>query len=395
VTRILHHATLNAVMAEDGVERPAPGKAPTAFRIWRAGENKADDGSVFFTPDSAEKLMTEQASKGRPLSIDYDHLSLAEDRPAEAGKAAGWHAIEARDTDSGPELWAVNVDWCTAAKEGLEAKPPTWRFFSPAFYTDEERQVTSYINLALCINPMTHGIPSLASNKITKETTLMTAEEMHAAMLAKLDALIAATDDPTQKAGLQAARDAMADMGSSDEAKPSDSALPVAASATAEGATAHADAMPADDKKKDDDATKSAAVAHAAKAPDAVAALTATVMRLERRAEVNEIDGLLAKHAGLPDAFKAHCRKLSLEQARVNIEAVAGVVTHARKEKPSQGSTEGSDVIDPREGDWMDRQMGLKKNSVTAPHKLPDGRFVMHNVRPSDMARMNAQKGKA
>ncbi len=392
--RKLHHATLNVVARKDeGVERAEPGAAPTAFRIWRAGENKADDGSVFFTADSAAKLMAEQASKNRPLSIDYDHLSLTEDRPAEAGKAAGWHSIEARDTEAGPELWAVNVQWCATAKEGIEQQPPTWRFFSPAFFTDEDNEVTSYINLALCINPMTHGIPLLASRKLTKETTqMMTAKEQ----LSALDALIAATDDTDMKATLQAVRDAIAADAADEGEIPADDAAPVAASADADGAVKHAEI--GDDDKKDD--KKEASVkTHAAKIADPVASLAAKVVELERREEVREISDLLSKHVGLPDEFRMHCLKSSLPEARVMIKAVAaaaGPKMHARKAAPSQGSTDGSSALDPRDSDAIDRMMGMKTHAVTMPHKMTDGtgRFVLHNVRPSDLLRANAQKGK-
>lgn len=387
----LHRSTLNlASRSEEGVERETDSRAPTAFRIWRAGENKCDDGSIFFTAESAEKLLAEQASKDRPLSIDFDHLSLANDRPAEAGRAAGWHRIAARQTVAGPELWAENVEWSPDVRAGLEEEPPRWRFFSPAFYTDDDKQVTSYINLALCINPMTHGIPLLASRKLTKEAQ-MTADEMHAEMLAALDAIIEATDDPSQKAALQSARDALA-KGGTEDAPPSD-AMPAAASEKAE-VTAHAEG--GDDDKKDDDADKKSVTAHSAKAPDPMATLAAEVVELERRAEVGEIDALLAKHTNLPEEFRAHCRKGSLADAKVMVKTVIGVKTHSRKETPAQGSTNGTAAIDPREGEAIDRAMGMPSTESRAFfERKPDGTATFHNVRPSDLVRMNAQKAKA
>lgn len=218
----------------------------------------------------------------------------------------------------------------------------------------------------------------------------MTADET----LSLLDAQIEATTDPDTKAALQSARDAFASTNSDAVDPKPDDALPAVTSAKAEAPVTHAEGD--DEKKKDEDAPPAKMNAHSAKAvPDAVAALTAQVMRMQRDIEVNQIDGLLAKHANLPEDFKAHCRKGSLEQARANISAVAGVVTHSRKDKPSQGSTDGSSALDPRDADLMDRQMGLKSASSTLPHKMADGRFVLHNVRPSDMARLNAQKAKA
>jgi phage I-like protein len=379
----LHRSTLNVhARSEDGVERSGESRAPTAFRIWRAGENKADDGSIFFTADSAKTLMDEQASRGRVMAIDFDHLSLVDDRPATSGCAAGWHRIEARDTDDGPELWAVDVEWCADAKAGLEEEPPKWRFFSPAFYTDEDQQVTSYINLALCINPMTHGIPLLASRKLTQETPMPTAEEM----LSALDALIESTTDETQKAALVAAREALASKKGEDA--PSDPA-PVEASEKS-----HAEG--GDDDKKDED--KSDMKAHAAKTEaDPVASLTAQVMQLQRDAELGKIEQLLAKNASLPEEAKAHCRKGSLADAKAFVTAVTATTrTHAtRKTAPSQGAPDGASEMDPREAAALDRAMGMP-SSIEKPffEKRTDGTAVFHNVRPSELARMNAQKGK-
>lgn len=152
------------------VERPGPGRAPSAFRIWAAGENVTDEGQVNFTPASAEAVIEEQAARGRLYPFDFDHLSVVTDRPAESGRAAGWHRLAVRESATGPELWAVDIEWCADVKAGLESKPPLWRYFSPAFRTIDS-EVTSYINCALCINPLTHQLPSLASESDGRERT--------------------------------------------------------------------------------------------------------------------------------------------------------------------------------------------------------------------------------
>jgi hypothetical protein len=192
---------LTAMIAADDaslVERPAPGQAPTAFRIWAAGENVTDDGTVMFTPKSAAALMAEQEARGRLYPFDFDHLSVLTDRPAESGRAAGWHRLEVRDSANGPELWAVDIEWCADVKAGLEEKPPRWRYFSPAFRIIDG-EVTSYINCAVCINPKTHQLPSLASESAAKETTM---KEKMLAALATLANAEASEDD--KKAALKA-----------------------------------------------------------------------------------------------------------------------------------------------------------------------------------------------
>jgi hypothetical protein len=147
------------------VERPAPGAAPTAFRIWAAGTNDSDEGPVYFTRRSAKLLLAEQAARDRLYPSDFDHLSLLANRPPSAGRASGWHTLEIRTDENGePELWAVGIDWCPDAREGLEVDPPQWRYFSPAFDTDEHGEIVSYVNFALCINPKSHGLPALAAH---------------------------------------------------------------------------------------------------------------------------------------------------------------------------------------------------------------------------------------
>lgn len=146
------------------VERPAPGAAPTAFRIWAYGANELDGKPVVFSERSAEALLAEQTSRGRLYSFDFDHRSILKDVSPEAGKAAGWHALEVREHEGKPELWATECDWTAEARTGLESDPPEWRYFSPCFGADTDtREVISYVNCALTNNPLTHGIPALAS----------------------------------------------------------------------------------------------------------------------------------------------------------------------------------------------------------------------------------------
>lgn len=381
MTAIRKHALVS--MTDEGVERTGPGQAPSAFRIWRSGENIADDGSVFFTEESAAKLLAEQASRARPYSIDFDHLSLSTNRPAEAGRAAGYHVLAIRKNASGaPELWAENVEWCEDVRSGLEEQPPRWRYFSPAFVVDEDAEITSYVNLALCINPMTHGIPLLASRTLKKENT-MTAEEM----LSQLDALIEATEDADTKSALVAAREALAAKKDIDDDA---------------GEEVVADAKDGDDddkeKKKDDDEDKkssSVTVTTHTASVDPIASLTAKVLELERNAEVAAIDALLTKHAGLPEEFKAHCRTRSLSDAKAMLTVVGSKYHAQRRTTPSQTKSDPGDGMDPRDADYMDRSMGMKSVTPIFAEKLPDGRFQMHNIRPSDLQRLAAQKGKA
>lgn len=387
---IRRHAVALAASMDESVERPAPGRAPSAFRIWRAGASVADDGVVHFTEESARKLLAEQAARGRPYAIDFDHLSLSSERPATAGRAAGYFALEVRrDASGAPELWATNLEWCDDVRAGLEQSPPHWRYFSPAFFADKETQaVSSFINLALCINPLTHGAPLLAAQtpratRARRSDNRMTSDEM----LAILDAQIEATDDADTKAALTAAREALAAKKSDEE--------PAEEEPAAEAAPPSKDDDD-DKKKKDDDEEKkeSAPVTtHAQGGEDAITSLTRKVVDLERRVEVGQINDLLAKHSGLPEEFKAHCRAQTLTAATAMIGAVAKVHA-ARPASPTQGANRDGDAMDPRDAAFIDRAMGIGAQTPVLPHTGTDGRFYLHNVRPSDLARLGAPKAK-
>lgn len=155
-----------ALLSDSGlVERSAPGVAPVSFRIWSSGINSCDGGDIVFSERSAELLLEEQDARAREYSFDFDHRSVMPDVSPEAGAAAGWHRLEIRrDADGKPECWAVACRWAECAKLGLEAEVPTWRYFSPCFRTDKETsEIVSYINCALTNNPLTRGLPALAS----------------------------------------------------------------------------------------------------------------------------------------------------------------------------------------------------------------------------------------
>lgn len=184
------------------VERSATG-SPTAFRIWRAGENPTDKGMTVFSARSAAVLVASQAARANLISIDVDHLSLSEKAPPESRKAVGWHRLEVRKDASGaPELWAVEVEWTDAVRAGLEKSPPEWRFFSPAYEVDpESREVVAYLNTALTNNPATWGVTALASRATADTATQKGNQQMEKLqdILAALKAIAAGDDEEAKK----------------------------------------------------------------------------------------------------------------------------------------------------------------------------------------------------
>lgn len=164
-----------SILTNDGVERPAPGAAPTAFRIWRAGANPTEKGTAIFSPRSAELLIASQEQRGVLYPIDVEHLSLNERAPLEVRSAVGWHRLEVRtDANGGPELWAADVQWRADVRAGIEERPPKWRYVSPVYVLDPDtREVIDYVNLAITNTPATWNVTSLAAARNTTPAAML------------------------------------------------------------------------------------------------------------------------------------------------------------------------------------------------------------------------------
>lgn len=361
------------------VERPGPGMAPTAFRIFAAGANHADDGAVYFTEDSATALLAEQDARGRLYPFDFDHLSLLPDRPAEAGRASGWHRLAVRDGAEGPELWAVEIEWCVDAKAGLEEQPPRWRYFSPAFSVGKGAEVTSYVNCALCINPKTHGLPALAAMVERKEQAMDPEKKKSvlAALLAK-----AASDD--EKSALQAAID---DLGGDEEKKAEDC-----------GDEKKDAVEPDDDEEKEvagdksDEKEGEKEKSHSRALAADVVALNEKVERLERE---KAVENELKKHPHIPDSFRAWALGENVNTVRAALAQVKNM-NAMRGAKPTQGAEGlGAVQLQGAEREAMDRAMGINRNPVKMPSVDPaTGVFTLHTVRPTDFRAFMAEQAK-
>jgi hypothetical protein len=379
------------------IERPAPGQAPSAFRIWGAGDTRTDNGVTVFSDRSAKLLMEEQAKRGNLYSIDYDHLSLSTNRPATAGQAAGWHRLETRDGQGGKELWACAVEWVGEAKDGLEATPPKWRYFSPAYYQDvETNEVTSYTNTALCINPATHNNNQLATRAAAQTTRKKATKMDQAAMLAALKAILddANTDDDT-KAKAQALYDALvAAVGGEAKAE--------------EMMKAAADEAPSEDPKKTDteeapeskkEPIAAAKVATVSKTDSANASLALRLAALEAKMEKDEVAVLVRDNIGkkIPESLKSWASVQKLDTLKEFLKA-APLISGAPAVK-AVAATRGSDAeIDAPETDSVANTIDKVLGSRSAPTKRgmdtkPSHGIVKINVMtPTEARRLAAVK---
>ena len=136
---------------------------PSEFRIFRAGWNDTEKGSVLFDAEAANSVMASAAKWGVDFMIDLEHQAVTSATPPEptARDARGWFRVELR----AGELWAVNVKWTEDGAARLLSKRQ--RYISPAFsYDPETSRVLSLLNVAIVAMPATHEAQPLMAASI-------------------------------------------------------------------------------------------------------------------------------------------------------------------------------------------------------------------------------------
>jgi hypothetical protein len=349
----LEHVRAAALLTgNDGVERDASG-APTAFRIWRAGDNPTDHGLHRFTEESARVLMAEQAARGNRYSIDVDHLSLTTGKdaaPPESRKAVGFHRLAVRQGEGGPELWAVDCEWTDVVKAGLQKNPPEWRYYSPAYDVRKKTgEITSYLNTALTNNPATWRVTALANT--VRGVRTMDYKEIAAALFGDDDekkkaakAAIAAMSDLERKAYKAAWKAAQAAADDGDD-KPADDKPAADAKTASEGDP------PKDDKKEGEEAARVAATRREADLLATIGTQDRRIADLEARNVATEREQILASRPDLTESQRktlggkapAEIREiLALIPAPAPDPAAASKVTATRGQSQTDGGEYGS-----------------------------------------------------
>lgn len=372
--------TLRRLDAIDGVERAAAGGPPTAFRIWRAGDNTTDHGETRFTERSAALLMEEQDRRGNRYSFDINHLSLDKTAPLENQRGVGFFGLQVREG----ELWAFDCEWTDLVRAGLSKNPPEWKYFSPAYDVDAETgEVVSFLNCALTNTPATWGVTALATRRAMG--TRMKWSDIKAALEG---------DDEDAKATAYATISAaFPDKDEDDGEKEKDSAddAPESKKDAADEADEKDSADDAPDSKKD--AAKASIVAASDKA---LATALARIAALEKKDEATARAAVMASREmtkqlaesllKLPLAtVKSICAGLPLKPKK-DLAADAKVTA-------TRGATQGeasSQTASAKED--MDVRMGLKRPAVSVRH---DGRTSTFDVMTAEDARAHvaAKKG--
>lgn len=354
------YRALAIAIASELVERDADG-VPIAFRIWTAGVNASDDGDVLFSAKSAKALLAEQDARGRDYSIDVDHLSLSPVAPPASRGAVGWHRLAVREGASGePELWAVDVRWSALARDGLTSDPPTWKYFSPAFRTGKGGEVTSYINLALCINPLTHQLPALAA-RVATATDEGDPIMKRAALLAALASLAAsAGEDPEKQKAAADLKAFLEDQKDDDGGEPEEKKADDAPPPPEKDEEKKADSC---DEKQEQKAVDAAAVRMASELTDA-----------KTRLSKLEIREMLAARPDVPDSVRAWCMTQSSATVRSFL-AAQPKPSAPREDKASQTDPDTREGLQGRELEDFERSFGLRKHAAAKPTRHADGSF--------------------
>jgi hypothetical protein len=130
---------------------------PSAFRIFRAGQNDSTKGSVLFDEQAAKQVLATFEAQGVDLMIDLNHSSLEPESRAYDPDARGWAKLVVKDG----ELWAVDVKWTPDG--ALRLREKRQRYVSPAFFVDDDGRVVEMINVALVAMPATHNAQPLVA----------------------------------------------------------------------------------------------------------------------------------------------------------------------------------------------------------------------------------------
>lgn len=406
------------IYSDPCVERPTPTAAPSAFRIWGSGDNPTDHGMTVFSDRSAECLMAEQAARGNLFSMDVDHLSLSKVAPPESRRAVGWHRLEVRkDANGSAELWACHLEWTDLARRGLEANPPEWRYFSPAYETDPETgEVVSYINTSLTNNPATWNVTALATRTTDDEEQAdMKYAEVMAALAKRAeadtkakrmaDALKKMADDDDTDADTIAAAIVSA-MSDEDEAAPPPHAEPDGDEpSSGEGPKAGPPKTEDDDAKKADAAVtaKVAATRSADPAIDVVAEL------LEMKREFGELkvrEERARLLASRPDLSRIPSMKTWLDvapietvrQACTRFPKTAAPAVASKAAASEVKATRGATQVDPDgraprlpkdDADWMAEKMGMRRRTDSVRRV---GNDLVFGVVTPEAAKENLEK---
>lgn len=133
-------------------------KAPSEIRLFKTGVNESTKGDFIYNPERAEEIIA--SLNGIQPGIDIAHLSLSDSSNPDSYAYFGWYDLEAREDG----LYATNIEWTEDGKRYVEEDK--FRYFSPAFDTDENGEIVEFINFSLTNTPALKDIEPLILSRI-------------------------------------------------------------------------------------------------------------------------------------------------------------------------------------------------------------------------------------
>lgn len=308
--------------------------------------------------DAAGAAQVIAAAKARqtPMVVDYEHQSLAKDKPAGGVPAAGW--IEDLSYFAGLGLFA-RVAWTPRAKAYVDNDE--YRYISPAFFFDHSTgAITELVNAALTNTPGLDGLLPVAAAQLSPDNNPNDNPKETAMdkLLAQLRAMLGLPAD-ADEAALQAALTKVGEGVSALACKTVPELLALKAA-------------PPADKSAPPDPAQYVPVAMVAGLQDKIAVLTAQIAELavqskqgdiNRQIEAALADGRLDKalEAWAHDLGKTDPKALGTYlSARKPVAALTGKMQTAGTPPPADSATLSA------EDDYTINQLGLDPKAFMA-----------------------------
>ncbi len=309
-------------------------KAPSEFRIFRAGWNDTYKGRFLFDEQAALAVMAEYEAHGVDRPIDLEHMSIDQDANNYDPDARGWLKLEVRNG----ELWATDVRWTPDGQRRLEQA--TQRYISPFFGFDKKsRRVQSLYNVAICAIPATKEMPALvaasARSKLELAALSIEANEME---YKKILAALGLADDASLEDALSAIKAFQEKDGKTEEKKE------------------EASDEPGDDKKDEkkeetsDDPEEKELEGLTPKMrgkflalQSNVAKLSSTVTMIMKKQTKGEVEQLIGDNTDkVPLHMEAFLRKQPIEVVQ---EFLKHAISQPRTKTPPKDQTKTTDVV--------------------------------------------------
>lgn len=139
----------------DASDMPMPllprigGEPPKRLLAFKWGANPTTKGTLYLTPEGAQRFMAAYAARGVRLCFDYYHASYNPAVAPSERKAAGT-CVPSLDAVG---LWYEDINWTPPASKAI--RDGEWPYFSPAVLHDKAGVIVELKNPGLVIDPGT------------------------------------------------------------------------------------------------------------------------------------------------------------------------------------------------------------------------------------------------